>query len=164
MWRLPRAYGGRKPQRAGRYETFIPAPIRGQDFALDGEAVAAIAQATRALQHLDHSPPRLATVGALALNLVRSESVASSRIEGVNLSHKRLARAAYQAHKGHRDQRAAEVLGNVEAMERAIELGADAKPLTVANVEDIHRTLLRLTADATIAGVIRGAPELDRWE
>jgi Fic family protein len=151
----PGAYGGRKARRAGRYEVFIPDPIRGRDFELDGDAVAAIAEATRALQHLDGSPPRLATLGALALNLLRSESVASSRIEGVNISHKRLARAAYEADRGQRDQRAEEVLGNVEAMKRAIELGTNAERLTVPNLEDIHRTLLRFTADAAIAGVIR---------
>jgi Fic family protein len=156
----PGAYGGRKARRAGRYEVFIPERIHGWDFALDGEAVAAIAEATRALQHLDHSPPRIATLGALARNLLRSESVASSRIEGVNISHERLARASYQADKGQRDQRAAEVLGNVEAMERAIELGTDAERLTVTNVKDIHRTLLRFTADAAIAGVIR---ERQNW-
>jgi Fic family protein len=151
----PGAYGGRKARRGGRYEVFIPDPIHGRDFALDGEAIAAIAEATRALQHLDHSPPRVATLGALARNLLRSESVASSRIEGVNISHKRLARAAYQAEKGQRDHGAAEVLGNVEAMERAIELGTDTKPLNVADIEDIHRTLLRFTVDADIAGAIR---------
>jgi Fic family protein len=151
----PGAYGGRKARRPGRYEVFIPDPIHGRDFALDGDAVAAIAEATRALQQLDHSPPRVATLGALARNLLRSESVASSRIEGINISHKRLARAAYQAEKGQRDHRAAEVLGNVEAMERAIELGTDTKPLRVADIEDIHRTLLRFTVDADIAGVIR---------
>ena len=149
------AYGGRKARRGGRYEVFVPDPIHGRDFALDGEAVAAVAQATRALHDLDHSPPRVATLAALARNLLRSESVASSRIEGVNISHKRLARAAYQADKGQRDSRAEEVLGNVEAMERAIRLGADAKPLKVADIEDIHRTLLRFTVDADIAGVIR---------
>src|ERR1700751_4340811 len=90
----PGAYGGRRGRSGGRYEVFIPDPIHGRDFALDGEAVAAVAEATRALQHLDHSPPRVATLGALAGNLLRSESVASSRIEGVNISHKRLARAA----------------------------------------------------------------------
>ena len=39
---------------------FIPDPIHGRDFALDGETVAAVAEATRALQHLDHSPSRVA--------------------------------------------------------------------------------------------------------
>ena len=156
MWPAdPGAYGGRKARRGGRYEVFIPDPIHGRDFALDGEAVAAVAEATRALQHLDQTPLRVATLSALARNLLRSESVASSRIEGVNISHKRLARAAYQADKGQRDHRAAEVLGNVEAMERAIELGTDTAPIKVADIEDIHRTLLRFTVDANIAGVIR---------
>jgi Fic family protein len=151
----PGAYGGRKARRGGHYEVFVPDEIARRDFALDGEAVAAVTEATKALQHLEVSPPRVATLGALAQNLLRSESVASSRIEGVHLSHKRLARAAYQADQGQRDQRAAEVLGNVEAVKRAIELGASAAPLEVSDIEDIHRTLLRFTADAGIAGVIR---------
>lgn len=115
----------------------------------------AAAEATRALQHLEASPPRVATLVALAQNLLRSESVASSRIEVVHLSHKRLARAAYQADEGQWDRRAAEVLGNVEAMKRAIELGTAGSPLTVADIEDIHRTLLRITEDTEIAGVVR---------
>jgi Fic family protein len=153
----PGAYGGRKARRPGSYEVFIPYEISQRDFRLDGDAVAAVTEATRALQHLEASPPRVATLGALAQNLLRSESVASSRIEGVHLSHKRLARAAYQADKGQRDRRAAEVLGNVEAMKRASEIGTAGSPLTVADIEDIHRTLLRFTDDADIAGVLRTA-------
>ncbi len=153
----PGAYGGRKARRPGGYEVFIPDEISGRDFTLDGDAVAAVTEATRTLQHLEASPPRIATLGALAQNLLRSESVASSRIEGVHLSHKRLARAAYQADRGQRDRRAAEVLGNVEAMRRAIEIGIAGNPLTVSDIEDVHRTLLRFTEDADIAGVVRKA-------
>jgi Fic family protein len=151
----PGAYGGRKARRAGAYDVFIPDEIAGGDFPLDGGAVVAVTEATRALQHLQASPPRIATLGALAQNLLRSESVASSRIEGVHLSHKRLARAAYQADEGQRDRRAAEVLGNVEAMRRAIEIGTAGSPLTVADIENIHRALLRFTEDTEIAGVVR---------
>lgn len=86
--------------------------------------------------------------------------MASSRIEGVHLSHKRLARAAYQADRGQRDRRAAEVLGNVEAMKHAIEIGTAGKPLTTSDIEDIHRTLLRFTEDADTAGVVR---ESQNW-
>jgi Fic family protein len=156
----PGAYGGRKARRPGAYQVFIPDEIAERDFPLDGDAVAAVTEATRALQHLESSPPRVATLGALAQNLLRSESVASSRIEGVHLSHKRLARAAYQAESGQREGRAAEVLGNVEAMRRAIEIGVTGNPLTVADVEDVHRTLLRFTQDADIAGVVR---ESQNW-
>ncbi|MGH2763563.1 MAG: Fic family protein [Thermoleophilaceae bacterium] len=139
---------------------FLPDPIARRAFPLGGEAVKAVADAARASERLDSTPPRVATLGALARNLLRSESMASSRIEGVRVSHKRLARAAYQGNKGRRDHRATEVLGNVEAMERAIELGARAGTLrnsgfTVADIEDIHRALLRFTEDADIAGLVR---------
>jgi len=156
----PGAYGGRKARRPGAYEVFIPDEISVRDFPLAGDAVAAVTEATRALQHLEDSPPRVATLGALAQNLLRSESVASSRIEGVHLSHKRLARAAYQADTGQRDRRAAEVLGNVEAMKHAIEIGTAGNPFTTSDIEDIHRTLLRFTEDADIAGVVR---ESQNW-
>ena len=119
-------------QRGGTYEVFIPDRIADREFALDSGAVAVIAEATKALGHLNDTRPRLASLAALARNLLRSESAASSRIEGVKISHKRLARAAY-ARVGSRqgDNRAAEVLGNVEAMERAIELGASVEPFSV---------------------------------
>jgi Fic family protein len=147
--------GGR---RAGRYEVFIPDFIAEREFALEGEAVGALADATRALGHLNDTRPRLASLAALARNLLRSESAASSRIEGVNVSHRRLARAAY-AGVGRRrgDGRAAEVLGNVEAMERAIALGSATAPFVLDDVRDIHRTLLRFTDDREIAGVLRTA-------
>ncbi len=143
-------------QRGGAYRVFIPDTIAEREFTLGGEAAAAVADATKALGHLNDTRSQLASLAALARNLLRSESAASSRIEGVKISHKRLARAAY-ARAGNRrgDNRAAEVLGNVEAMERAIELGGDAEPFTVADIQDIHRTLLRFTDDSEIAGVIR---------
>ena len=143
-------------RRGGPYRVFIPDPIAERGFALDGEAVAAIAQATKALGHLNGTLPKLTTLAALARNLLRSESAASSRIEGVKISHRRLARASYAGAAGRRgDSRAAEVLGNVEAMERAIEIGSSADPLVVADIQDVHRTLLRFTEDRDIAGITR---------
>jgi Fic family protein len=160
FWPADRGAYGRAGQRGGVYRVFVPDPIAHRAFPLGGEAVKAVADTARALEHLNRRPPGVATVGALARNLLRSESVASSRIEGVHISHKRLARAAYQQAKGRRDTRAMEVLGNVEAMERAIEIGARADAFTVAEIQDIHRTLLRFTEDAEIAGVLR---ERQNW-
>jgi Fic family protein len=40
-------------------------------------------------------------------------------------------------------------------MIRAIDLGTAGVPFDVADLEDIHRTLLRFTADAAIAGIVR---------
>jgi Fic family protein len=143
-------------RRGGTYEVFLPDEIAGREFTFGGEAVTAIAEATKALGHLSDARPRIASLAALGRNLLRSESTASSRIEGVRISNRRLARAVY-AHDGgrHSDGRAAEVLGNVQAMERAIELGAAATPISVADIQGIHRTLLRFTDDREIAGVLR---------
>jgi Fic family protein len=143
-------------RRGGTYKVFLPDPIAARELSLDGTAVAAVADASKALAHLNDTQPKLATLAALAGNLLRSESAASSRIEGVKISHKRLARASYARAGGRSgDGRAAEVLGNVEAMHLAIELGAGAEALTVEHIKEVHRTLLRFTEDRDIAGVIR---------
>jgi Fic family protein len=152
----PSAYGPRRVTRGGAYEVFIPARIADRAFPLGDEASAAIAQATKALGQLSAMTPRLASLDALARNVLRSESVASSRIEGVVISHKRLARAAYATeHSRTADRRAAEVLGNVEAMQLAIDIGARNEPFTVDDVTEVHRTLLHYVDDEEIAGVIR---------
>lgn len=155
QWYPNRSGPSHKQRRGGFYETFVPVSIATRSFQLDDEAVATIAEATKALSDLNGSSPRLASITALASNLIRSEAVASSRLEGLVLSHKRLARAAY-AGDGRRsgDRRAAEILANVSAMEQAVVLGTRAAPIGVSDIQDIHRTLLRFTWDE-IAGVIR---------
>lgn len=98
----------------------------------------------------------MASLEALAHRLLRSESAASSRIEGRDLSQRRLARAEFlEAGGANIDNRAAEVLGNVQAMNRAIELGATAGEIDTAAILDIHETLLRSTSDRDIAGQLR---------
>lgn len=154
----PGAPGGRRQRAGGRYRVFIPAPIAERQFPLDGDAVAAVAEAAKALARLDASQPRVASLGALAGNLLRSESAASSRIEGLDISYRRLARAAFAGVGG--DSNAAEILGNLEAMKKAIALGAPDSSFGVADIESIHRTLLRFTADRKIAGAVR---EVQNW-
>ena len=96
-------------------------------------------QDLRAAQPLGLRPrPGIAVEGHICLPCyVLVRRFVGRRIEGVNISHRRPARAAYQANKGQLNHRAAEVLGNVEALERATELGTDSEPLRVADIEDI---------------------------
>ena len=155
LWESNPAGQGRRARRSGRYRAFVPDPIARRDFQLGPDAVAALHRATKALERLQHTPTRVATSGAVAQNLLRSESVASSRIEDVLISHRRLARAAHTSPgKRRRDTRAAEVLGNVEAMKHAIEVGARSE-IEVADLVEIHRLLLRSAADRAIAGAVR---------
>lgn len=144
-------------RKAGKYNAFIPADIAAMRFAFDGTAANAIGEAGLALSRLQETAAGTASLASLARNLLRSESAASSRIEGIQISQERLARAAYERSRTQRsgDRKAAEVLGNVDAMDRAIELGAKASPFTAADIIDIHQTLLRFTDDHAIAGVVR---------
>jgi Fic family protein len=160
VWEPNPAGQGHRARRGGRYRAFVPSRIAERDFPLEADAAATLHGATKALERLQHTPTRLATLGAVAQNLLRSESVASSRIEDVLISHKRLARVAHlNPAARRRDGRAEAVLGNVEAMRRAIDLGAES-PIGVAQLLDVHRLLLGATPDRAIAGVLR---ERQNW-
>lgn len=155
LWQAdPGAMGGRRNRRAFTYEAFVPDPIGDWEIELRADAVAAVTEATSAVEHLNQSPPKLQSLEALARQLLRAESLASSRIEGLELSHRRLAHAAFQG-DGAQDSKASDVVGNIAAMERAIALGAGADPFTVSDIEEIHEALLRFGFDKPIAGVIR---------
>lgn len=160
VWQPNPAGQGSRARRGGRYRAFVPDPIAERDFPLSAAASDALHEATKALERLQHTPTRLATLGAVAQNLLRSESVASSRIEDVLISHKRLARVArLDPGARRRDSRVEAVLGNVEAMQRAIDLGAGVE-IGVGELLEIHRLLLGSTADRAIAGVVR---ERQNW-
>lgn len=156
LWEPNLAGPGRRHRRAGTYRAFVPAPIAERPFPLDGDAVAALGEAARALNVLHSTPMRVAVLEAHARNLLRSEAVASSRIEGLAVSCRRLARVAHgQGHRAEGDRRAQEILANVTAMVKAVAIGSLPGPLTPDDIREIHRTLLRDTFDARIAGVVR---------
>jgi Fic family protein len=150
----PSAPGGRAERRAFSYRACVPDPIAELQLALQSNVAAAISAAERAIDALNRDPPRLASLEVLARRLLRAESVASSRIEGLVLSQRRLARAEAEE-SGARDETARSVLGNVIAMEHAVALGADAKPLRLRDILEIHRLLMLATTTPQIAGTLR---------
>ena len=146
--------GGRRNRRPFTYEAFVPDPVADWEPTLRADAVAAVTEATTAIAQLNTSPPKLESLEALAGQLLRAESLASSRIEGLELSHRRLAQAAFSGSEAH-DPIARDVVGNVAAMQRAIEIGTSSQPFTLADVKAIHDTLMRFTFDRAIAGLVR---------
>jgi Fic family protein len=65
----------------------------------------------------------------------------------------RLALAVYEPLAA--DSTARAVLGNVRAMERAVEIGTTRRPFRIDDLLDLHRTLLEGTSEDRYAGVIR---------
>jgi Fic family protein len=146
------ALGGRSARRGFTFEAYVPAPIAEQGFTLESDLAAAAANAEAACRELDEEPPELANFEPLARQLLRAESVASSRIEGLILSHRRLAKADFS---GTHDITAQGVLANVRALERAVELGGSVESLERAHLEEIHRILFEGTRDEARGGRIR---------
>lgn len=137
-----------------RYEAYIPEPIADYDPSLSAASAAQLADADASIAELNrHDPRRAAQIEALARQLLRQESLASSRIEGLSLSHKRLGEATYDPGR-RRDPEALAVLANIEAMHQAIAVGADASRITQRTVLDLHRTLMS-EVESKIAGRIR---------
>ena len=150
----PAAPGGRAERRAFSYRAFVPDPIAQLELSLPSNVAAAVSTAERAVDALNRDPPRQASLEVLARRLLRAESVASSRIEGLVLSQRRLARAEAEAPDA-QDETARSVLGNVVAMEHAVALGAGAIPLRLKDVLGIHRHLMVATTTPDIAGKLR---------
>ena len=134
----------RRDRRPCDYEVYIPDPLAGRRFVLDGYVAADVADAEAALIRLDATAGALADTEALARLLLRAEAVASSRIEGLEVGGRRLLRAqtARQLGEDPQDVSAVEVLGNIEAMVWAVEAVPPAGAITVNIVREAHRRLL----------------------
>jgi Fic family protein len=149
----PGALGGRSAKRAFTYRAYVPAGIADDDFLLGSHIAAAAANAEQACRLLNEHPPALADLEALARQLLRAESVASSRIEGLVVSHRRLAKAAFSADA--RDPTAQGVLASIAALERAVALASEIDEFTREDLLEIHRLLFAGTRDEHLGGLVR---------
>ncbi len=116
-----------------------------------------VADAEAAIIKLNHSAIALADLEALARLLLRAESVASSKIEGLEVGPQRLLRAEVAIGIGERssDVTANEVLGNIDAMVFAVERVHTGSQLSVDDLLEIHRRLLASGRLAEYGGTIR---------
>jgi Fic family protein len=152
--------GGRAARAPLTYEAFVPAPIRDLQLTVAGPVAADVADAESALADLRAQQHATAGLEALSRSLLRSEAVASSWIEALRVSHRKLAEAEQDAPGGRYDE-ARRVLGNVRAMAAAIEIGAASSPFTVEDVLSMHGMLMstsNVADDRQRAGVFRDEP------
>jgi Fic family protein len=154
------------PSRRGRgscdYEAYVPDRLNGRHFTLDGGIAADVTAAETAITRLNAEALALADTEALARLLLRAESVASSRIEGLEIGARRLLRAEAARDLGERtgDAMAVEVLSNIDAMSAAIGEVGPGDPISVATLLTFHERLLGNTRQAQLAGRLR---EKQNW-
>ena len=147
----------RRDRRPCDYEVYLPDPLAGRTFSLDGDVAADVSDAEAALLRLNTSGSALAGAEALARLLLRAESVASSRIEGLVIGGRRLLRADAARRMGEvpNDTTAVEVLGNIAAMVWGVESVGPGEQITVEVLLEVHRRLLAGTNIAEHGGRIR---------
>ena len=147
----------RKDRLSCHYEAYLPDTLVNREVVLDGRVAADVSEAEGALVRFGLEAGALADSEALARLLLRTESVASSRIEGLEIGARRLLRADAERTLGEpaRDVTAAEVLGNIDAMLFAVESVGEGDVLSVDLLLEIHRRLLLGTRLETLGGQLR---------
>jgi len=134
----------RRERRSCDYDAYVPDRLLGRAFVLAGDVAADVADAEAAIARLSSQAMALADTEALARILLRAESVASSRIEGLEIGARRLLRA--EAVRSMREQTsdvtATEVLGNIDAMRHGLDNVGRGDEITVELLLELHRRLL----------------------
>lgn len=140
-------------RRACEFQIFLAELLREDDFSLPGELATVVSEAELAIAHLNSTAaPQL---GPLARLLLRTESIASSKIEGIQVDAKQLARAEVREDIGRKaSSEAVEILANVDAMQFAIEETANARGISPYEILALHRVLME-RSNRKIAGRLR---------
>ncbi|MFN8232622.1 MAG: Fic family protein [Actinomycetota bacterium] len=141
-------------RKACEHDAFLPDTLDGLQLSLDGSLVGLIGEAEAQIAALNAtSGPALAPLARL---LLRTGSIASSKVEGLQVDARTLARAEVATDTGARiGADAAEILANVDAIQHAIEIATAHRKLMPQHLKDIHEVLMARTPIADRAGRFR---------
>ena len=158
LWEgAPDAYGSRKSRKPCRFRAYVPDELAVENLELESDLAADLVDAEVALASFDARATASGDLEQLARFLLRAEAVASSKIEGLTIGSRCLARHEAKIAHGEpsRDETADSVLGNIEAMRMAV--GDIAKVPAVNNdhVRALHRALMDRSPTPELGGVVR---------
>jgi len=152
-WAPDFASGSGRRTRARRYKAFIPGRIADLEPVFASSTAALCERAGSATARLNTGESELVSLEGLGRQLLRSEALASSQIEGLSVSHHKLAEAELEGRDG--QHRAQEIMGAIRGMELAMEIGARAGSLSLDDVTAIHTALATAPPLDRIAGQLR---------
>ncbi len=150
----PARYAPPRFRRACHYEAFIPDDLFGFDEPITADLAGVVSDAETAVHRLNaQARPALAPLARL---LLRTESIASSKVEGMQVDARDLARAAARLESGGKaGSTAAEILANIDAMDLAIDHATGSSAVTVDDLVGIHAALMATAPNRHVAGVVR---------
>jgi Fic family protein len=143
-------------KRACKYAAFVPDALGALELSLDATVTGLVSEAESAVRQLNVEGG--AALAPLARLLLRTESIASSKVEGMQLGVRELARAEAKSESGiSMGSAASEILANIDAMVLAVEDAAEVERFSETEILAIHRRLLERAPHMHIAGRFRGA-------
>lgn len=150
----PTIYAPPKHRRACKYDAFVPLELAKLAVSLSAGIAGVVSEAEGAISRLNsEGGPALAPLARL---LLRTESIASSKVEGLQLGVRELARAEVEVDSGFTPSTTAvELLANIDAMVLAVEEAAGADIFGVGEIVAIHRRLMQRSPHGHIAGKLR---------
>jgi Fic family protein len=150
----PRSHAPRKYRRACRYEAYIPDFLSDLALSLEAGLAGIVSEAETAVQALNASArPALAPLARL---LLRTESIASSKVEGIQVGARKFARAEAKLESGGKaGTTTEEILANIDAMQLAIDEAARVARFGRPELEAIHVRLMERAINPHVAGRIR---------
>jgi Fic family protein len=145
-------------RKSGAYQYYVPTRLNVLDMQHDTDIVSDIVRAEKALVEIDGNQEGLRDLEGLSRFLLRAEAISSSYIEGLRMGSKRLMRAELNSTEPRvfkADAAAAEIVGNIHALQNALEIAQDSKQIGIDDITSIHRALLINTPLSQYAGKIR---------
>jgi Fic family protein len=134
-----------RDRRSGRFHPYLPDLLMSRPLVVDSALGAKAALVERSVRSLV-SGPGARTLEGLARFLLRSEAIASSRIEGLQVSPQQVALAEFAQVEGGQvrgfSENARLVANNILALQQAATGLATAPAVTVPSIEDLQRALL----------------------
>ena len=138
LWEWTHRPSGRADREFRHYESSVPPSVAKVDLHLDRDTLVDLNDAIAAVADLERDPN--VHYAGIAGALLRSESVASSKIERLNVDARTLGLAAIDESRSKSD--AAQVWANVSAMTVAIDAAALDR-ITPDTFDMIHLALMR---------------------
>lgn len=150
----PTIYAPPRYRRACEYDAFVPDPVLGIAMTLSGDVAGVVSDAEKAITTLNRAGGL--ELKPLARLLLRTESIASSKVEGMQVDARNLARAEANQETGRQvGPEAAEILANIDAMQLSIERAAGTEDVRTTDLIDVHRALLARAPNSPVAGRLR---------
>lgn len=150
--------GPKRARQSVRIETYVPALLAERPIALDSGLAQAVYSAQEAITAAQTHADTVGT-STIAQQLLRSEAIASSQIEGIEVpSHRALAKAVAGDQK---KPSARAALANIDAVRWVYEWAATEEPFSTTVIRQIHERLAQ--ADPFLAAHAGQIREWQNW-